>query len=137
MGNGNCKDMFDIHCKEAFITAKEERKDIRDSLDKLSDRILKTNGKRSVVDCIQDNKKALERHIEETDAPHAEDPIKTKKVSIGKGLIAWQNLEPLDVFKSGMAIVACIIGFLILVKLFYLQGTIEKSRIKTEITDNE
>jgi len=59
-----CDDMYNDICKEEF-------KGLHEKLDAIDTRLFKSNGKRSIVETIRDNEKALDRHIEEGKKPAA------------------------------------------------------------------
>jgi hypothetical protein len=88
--------MYDTHCKGMFETIIESQEEARKERKIISDRLFKTNGKRSVVASIEDNKKALDRHVEMGERQVK--TVKTLKASFKDG-IDIKGYSAMDVLK--------------------------------------
>ena len=86
-------EMYELHCKDQFKGLKDDNTEIKGMVTKLSDRLLKSNGQRSVVACVEDNAQNLKRHVEASAA------VKTiKRLKIGR-LVDIQGFSGSDVVK--------------------------------------
>ena len=92
--------MYADHCKGQFQNilaeirkSREETAEGRKETQAISNRLFKTNGKRALVTCIEDNTKAIARHID------GDRPAKTiKRLKIGNVLDA-QGYNGADIIK--------------------------------------
>ena len=90
---GKETEMYELHCKDQFKDLKNGNTELKGMVTKLSDRLLKSNGQRSVVACVEDNARALDRHIK------GDAPVKTvKRLKIGK-LVDCEGYNGSDVIK--------------------------------------
>jgi hypothetical protein len=88
--------MYDTHCKGQFEAILEMATEAKAERKIMSDRLFKTNGKRSVVACIEDNKNEIKRHVAATEKA----PAKTiRKLSVGVKGITAQGYPGADMVK--------------------------------------
>ena len=114
--------------------------DIDTKLEKMFNRLFVSNGRRSLIERIRDNEQELVRHKDfhdkndkvSVEVPDPKDPSKTIRMQVGPKGISTQNMKPMDVFMTGIAIVAVLLLGLIVLERF---GFVGNTRGVREVED--
>lgn len=137
-------DMYDEVCSGRFddveqkLEAHNTRFDTLDEkIDNIFNRLFVTNGKRAMVELINDNKMEMRRHKKDEHA-HGDQGDKDTEVSIMRGLFSAKNMNAVDIFKMGMALLIIALLAFLIYHVLYMKDSYDAAMVKPiEVIKNE